>query len=76
MPQAQRLRYQSYIDNREQIESRWGRFGDRTNELVIIGQDIDEDLISTELIKCLCTEREIIHMQSGGRFEDSFPVFG
>ncbi|OJV12604.1 MAG: GTP-binding protein [Dyadobacter sp. 50-39] len=75
MQQAQRLRYQAYLDNREQIESRWGRFGDRTNELVIIGQDIDEDLITTELIKCLCTEREIIHMQSGGRFKDSFPLF-
>jgi len=24
MPQNQRVRYQAYIDNREQIESRWG----------------------------------------------------
>lgn len=76
MPQAERLRYQAYIENREQIESRWGRFGDRINELVVIGQDIDKDLITNELTKCLCTEREIIHMQSGGRFKDPFPDFG
>lgn len=76
MPESKRLRYQAYIENRAQIEARWGRFGDRINELVIIGQDIDQDLITTELVKCLCTESEIIHMQSGGRFKDSFPVFG
>lgn len=75
MSGAQRLRYQAYIENRDSIDSRWGRFGDRTNELVLIGQDLDQKQILEELRQCLCTEREIRLMESGGRFTDPFPVF-
>jgi len=74
MPQSQRLRYQAYIDNRAQIESRWGRFGDRQNELVMIGQDLDNALIISELQACLCTDAEIIRMEKGLAFNDPFPV--
>ena len=74
MPIGQRLRYQAYIDNREQIESRWGRFGDRQNELVIIGQDLDKESIMSELQDCLCTAAEIIQMEKGFKFSDPFPV--
>jgi len=75
MPLSQRVRYQAYVDNRESIESRWGRFGDRTNELVIIGQDLDEQIITAELEDCLCNDPEIIHMEKHGKFKDPFPVF-
>lgn len=75
MPLSQRVRYQAYIDNRESIESRWGRFGDRTNELVIIGQDIDQKAIMAELEDCLCDGQEIRHMEKQGKFKDPFPVF-
>ena len=75
MPLSQRVRYQAYIDNRESIESRWGRFGDRTNELVIIGQDLDQELIVSEMTQCLCTAAEIIHMEGKRKFKDPFPVF-
>nr|WP_295926448.1 GTP-binding protein [uncultured Dyadobacter sp.] len=74
MPAAQRLRYQAYIDNRDAIDSRWGRFGDRTNELVVIGQDLDQDQVMEDLRQCLCTEAEVRLMESGGRFDDPFPV--
>jgi G3E family GTPase len=72
MPLSQRLRYPAYIDNRSQIESRWGRFGDRQNELVIIGQDLDEQLIVSEIEACLCTGIEIIQMEKGLTFNDPF----
>ncbi len=74
MPFDQRISYPDHQDNIQEIES-WGdkRFGDRQNELVIIGQDLSEDIICFELEKCLCTEREIKHMESGGRFKDPFP---
>jgi len=75
MPLGQRIRYQAYVENRESIESRWGRFGDRTNELVIIGQDLDKELIIAELESCLCTDQEILHMENQGKFKDPFPVF-
>jgi G3E family GTPase len=74
MPFDQRINYQAYQENIQEIESRWDkRFGDRQNELVIIGQDLSEDAICFELEKCLCTESEIKHMENGGRFKDSFP---
>ncbi len=74
MPQSQRFQYQAYIDNRAEIESRWGRFGDRQNELVIIGQDLDAELILSELESCLCSTAEIIQMEKGLSFNDPFPV--
>ena len=74
MPAAQRLRYQAYTENRDTIDSRWGRFGDRVNELVLIGQDLDPGQILQELQQCLCTEGEIRLMETGGQFEDPFPV--
>jgi len=73
MPAEQRRRYQAYMDNREAIEARWGEFGDRINELVLIGQDLDQDQITMELEACLCTEREIALMENGMRFADPFP---
>lgn len=74
MPLSQRIRYQAYMDNRESIESRWGRFGDRSNELVIIGQDLEKELVMAELELCLCTNQEIIQMEKGIKFHDPFPV--
>jgi G3E family GTPase len=71
----ERIRYQAYVDNIKTIESRWHkRFGDRQNELVIIGQGLDEEVIRLELEVCLCRESEITHMENGGRFKDPFPI--
>lgn len=70
----ERSQYASFLNNQQQIESRWDkRFGDRQNELVIIGQDLNEDLICLELEKCLCSEEEIRSMEAGGKFIDPFP---
>jgi G3E family GTPase len=75
MPFIERSRYQAFADNMTAIESRWDkRFGDRQNELVIIGQDLTEDLICQELEKCLCSEDEVRKMESGGKFNDPFPA--
>jgi len=72
---AARIGYQSFVENQETIESRWDkRFGDRQNELVIIGQDLEQELIVRELTACLCTESEIEYMELGGTFKDPFPV--
>lgn len=70
----ERIRYGAFVDNMKTIESRWdARFGDRQNEIVIIGQDLDEEVIRLELEMCLCRENEIKHMENGGRFKDAFP---
>ncbi len=76
MPFKQRIRYASFVNNQAMIESRWDiRFGDRQNELVFIGQDLNRVLIEAELEFCLCTEAEIGQMEAGGRFKDPFPLF-
>ena len=71
----ERIRYAAYVDNMKMIESRWdSRFGDRQNEIVIIGQELDEEVIRLELAMCLCKESDIQHMENdGGRFKDPFP---
>ncbi|MVM30811.1 GTP-binding protein [Spirosoma sp. HMF4905] len=76
MPFNQRTRYGSFLENQTSIESRWHkRFGDRQNELVIIGQDLNPEQITKELQDCLCTELELTHMETGGVFKDPFPVW-
>jgi len=75
MPFKERMNYASFIENQKFIESRWDkRFGDRLNELVFIGQDLEKGYIISELENCLCTESEIKAMESGKKFKDPFPV--
>ena len=76
MPFANRTRHGAFLENRDAIEARWHkRFGDRQNELVIIGQDLKQDLVTAELQDCLCTELELKHMEADGPFKDPFPVW-
>jgi G3E family GTPase len=49
----------SFQANEEEIMRRWDKeYGDRLNELVLIGQDMDKELIAEELDRCLCTTEE------------------
>jgi G3E family GTPase len=75
MPFSERIRYEAFIENQSLIEKDWDkRFGDRHNELVIIGQEMKRDEIIFELMNCLCTETEIQQMENGFIFNDSFPL--
>ncbi|MGR3811817.1 GTP-binding protein [Jiulongibacter sp. NS-SX5] len=75
MPFNQRSQYLAFIENQERIDSGWDkRFGDRMNELVLIGQDLEPAQMSKELMDCLCTEKEIEQMEKGFNFKDPFPV--
>ena len=74
MPFQQRIRYASYLDNQAWIESRWDkRFGDRMNELVLIGQYPDAGKISEELTACLMTDRELDLLEKGAKIQDPWP---
>lgn len=56
------------------IRQRWHPvFADRYNEIVIIGQDLDKEIITGELNACLCNAAEISHWADGGIFKDPFP---
>lgn len=75
MPYERRTQYMSFIENQEQIEAGWDKtFADRKNELVIIGQDMDEEKIRTELDNCLASEEEIASGSWRLGYEDEWPV--
>ncbi len=76
IPANERVMYPAYLENEKLIRSRWHeQFGDRVNELVIIGQDLAEATIRRELTDCLCTPAELRQMESGARFRDPFPTW-
>ena len=73
MPYADRIRYASFVHNKNIIEARWSKqWGDRQNELVFIGQDIDIEKITAELNACLLQDNEL-EFYDHGRFADPFP---
>ncbi|MBV8254877.1 MAG: GTP-binding protein [Chitinophaga sp.] len=68
-----RNRWQVDQETVDMITTRWDdRFADRYNELVIIGQFLDEKKIVSELNNCLCNEREVALYLQGSTFKDPF----
>lgn len=59
LPAKERNQNPTYQENSDYISSRWDKqFGDRMNELVIIGQDLNTEEITSELNACLCSLEE------------------
>lgn len=55
----ERNQHPSFQANEEYILSRWDKtWGDRMNEIVFIGQDMDEKKIRQKMEYCLCTDIE------------------
>lgn len=75
MPFNKRIEHLSFIENQALIESAWDKtFGDRKNEIVFIGKEMQEDLIKKELEKCLSTDEEISDQKWKEGYEDQWPV--
>lgn len=75
MPFEKRTQYLSFVENQEQIESGWhSLFGDRKNEIVFIGQDMNENAIKQELETCLCSDDELANQRWKEGYEDEWPV--
>jgi G3E family GTPase len=75
MSEKNRTSYPSYIEDQELIESKWDSdFGDRRNEIVIIGHDLDETKIQEELDACLSTEEELSLKLWEKGYEDEWAV--
>jgi len=74
MPFNERIKYQSFVDNKEYIESRWDKqWGDRMNELVFIGQDMDKEKLIADLEDCLLNDSDQKQFETNQRFTDPFP---
>lgn len=61
VPDAERLGYTDYLDNRTKIEHQWDKeYGDRLNELVFIAQDLEKAELEASLTACLLNEVELL----------------
>lgn len=75
LPFSERIKRASFLDNQKLIEEKWDKeFGDRLNELVIIGQDMNEKEIREDLEACLCTPEEVKWMRDKKYIEDAWPL--
>jgi G3E family GTPase len=75
VPMRERAQSAAYMENQDFIQNKWDKtWGDRKNELVIIGQHLDKEKVKKELEECLCNEAEIKHYQQGGKFQDQWPI--
>lgn len=75
MPFEKRVMQYAFVENQEQIESGWDdTYGDRKNEIVFIGHDLDEKLIRSLLDNCLSTNQEINSGSWENGYEDNWPV--
>ena len=64
-----------FMENKNQIEEDWHKeFGDRKNELVFIGQDMDENQIVLDLNCCLSTDEELSSGEWKSGYDDDLPV--
>ncbi len=75
MPFERRTQFASFIENQKQIELGWdSEFGDRKNEIVFIGQDMDEELMRAQLDACLSTDNELATGMWKEGYDDEWPV--
>lgn len=75
MPYGERIRYAGFVENQQTIEDGWDElFGDRKNELVFIGQEMNEAQIRMQLESCLCTDEEIQQIDLEKGEEDKWPL--
>jgi G3E family GTPase len=59
---------------REWLQGSHPVFGDRLNELTLIGTERDRAIFLRHLESCFCNEAEIRHWQAGGIFDDPWPT--
>jgi G3E family GTPase len=75
MAYEERSQYPSFIENQQDIESEWHKnFGDRKNEIVFIGQNMDEAKIISDLEDCLYSDEELKDENWKLGYDDEWPV--
>lgn len=74
MPFNERIQYASFIDYQSEIEKEWDKeWGDRKNEIVFIGQNLDKEKCLSELESCLLTDIENKDWKET-KWKDDFPL--
>ncbi len=74
MSYKQRAANPLYMENQQTIMDKWDKqWGDRLNEIVIIGQEMNKEEMWQEFSQCLCTTEEIKLMEMG-LLQDPWPL--
>jgi len=68
-----RLLPEEQVEVRRTLKKTHPIFGDRGNELTIIGREMDREIFCKELMDCFCTPTEITQLQKGEQFPDPWP---
>jgi len=75
VPLKRRAMSESYLENQDEIQKKWhSTWGDRMNELVFIGQEMDKEKITSDLDNCTLSDTEIEEMNAGHDFADNWPI--
>jgi G3E family GTPase len=75
MPFEKRIQFMPFVQNQKEIEAEWDvAFGDRKNEIVFIGQHMNENEIKTDLDTCLATDAELGTGDWKSGYDDEWPV--
>jgi len=62
--EKEKLHSEWYKENGNDFIKTWDAdYGDRKNEIVFIGQNLDTIILEKELNKCLCTEEELVKLK-------------
>lgn len=73
--EKERVKNPAYIENQKLILDKWNaHYGDRMNELVIIGQDLDEQAITSQLNACLVQDKDPAQFSLTRTFKDEWPL--
>lgn len=75
MPFESRIQQLAFVENKDLIESDWDvTFGDRKNEIVFIGQNLNEQDIKAQLDTCLSTNKELKTKNWIKGYTDNWPI--
>ena len=75
MPFEKRIKYLAFQENQQQIESDWDKtFGDCKNELVFIGQDMNQEQIKMDLDRCIMSDVSFQNDTYKKGYADEWPI--
>ncbi|MCD1260369.1 GTP-binding protein [Paenibacillus athensensis] len=71
LPESERA--EQLLDNPELIAKWDARFGDRINQIVLIGIDLEPQAITAQLDACLLTDEELEREHEWSGYADALP---